>query len=182
MTGILPTSHGARGGRIARLALAVALLLVTGCARPADHGLTCARNLRAIGQCVETWAREHGGTPPARLTDALAACGMNEVPSCPLAGGDTYSAGYKVEGRGFLIRCSSDHAGPAGGKGANIVIDRGFPLYDSRVGVALSEDDYRERLRMAEPPAPTSSGVPAAASSASPAAARSALPTAVSPR
>lgn len=166
-----------------RLALALlvgCMMLGAGCGRKsgANDGQACASNLRSLGQCVETYAREHDGSPPARLTDALASTRMTAVPPCPSTGTDTYSDSYKVEGRAFTIRCSVNHAGSTGAAGATVTIDPGYPLYDSRVGVALTEADFSERLATAPSPATVPSSAPAALSSSHPAAAPSSMPAA----
>lgn len=166
-----------------RLRLALALLvgcalLGSGCGRKsgASDGQACASNLRALGQCVETYAREHGGAPPARLADALASTRMTAVPPCPSTGTDTYSDSYKIEGRAFTLRCSTHHAGSTGAQGTTVAIDPGFPLYDSRVGVVLTEADYRERLATGPSSAAAGLSSPAAISSSRPASAPLSMP------
>lgn len=68
----------------------------------------CLANLRHLGQQCERHA-ETAGRPPERLSSAVSA-----VPTCPAAGADTYSAGYRVEGSAMRISCSGPHgSGPA---------------------------------------------------------------------
>lgn len=103
----------------------VALLLLGGgavagvnvLAQQATDTLTrCDGNLYALDEALHAYAQDHEGEYPAFLAEISGTQYLKDIPKCPAAHADTYSAGYVVTeaGDGFTIMCSGDHHADAG--------------------------------------------------------------------
>ena len=153
----------------------------------------CSHNLAILQTTVELYRgdEEHGGGRlPSTLADLLRVGGTKSIPTCPAAGRDTYSAGYRVlaHGEGYRLSC-------AGNNHRNAGLKAGFPGLDSRFGPMVASDPtssgfsarlhleigeitqtgsryevaLRETLRADEPsPTPSAASSPAAGATASP--------------
>lgn len=67
---------------------------------------SCKGNLRNLRVALEMWAQDHGRHYPERLAEVKT---YMQVPTCPAAGRDTYSASYRVSGRGYTLFCKGHH-------------------------------------------------------------------------
>lgn len=93
-----------------------------------DAALTaCELNLRNLGTMVEMWAVDHNGRYPAALSEMKPKY-FSAVPTCPAAGGDSYSRGYSVfiNPNAFVIFCAGHH---------HPQLQANFPRYDSKNGL-----------------------------------------------
>lgn len=102
------------------LAAAFGLLLFMGLmtiepnrpARPATGGrANCQANLQVLDNAIEHFRDDHNGRPPSELGELIPQYLM-AVPSCPQAGFDTYSLGYKVNPKDdkhpYSLECHGD--------------------------------------------------------------------------
>lgn len=69
----------------------------------------CEQNLREIATALDLYAAANGGRYPPRLS-ALVPRYLKQIPTCPAAHRDTYSASYGVGDHPprFSIACKSD--------------------------------------------------------------------------
>lgn len=92
----------------------------------------CASNLRDIGTALGTFATDNGGRFPKTL-ESLQPKYLKNVPTCPVAGADTYSGGYASAASpdAYTVVCSGTNH-PAARLPAN------FPQYSSKTGLVRS--------------------------------------------
>ena len=75
----------------------------------------CKVNLRLLGDALDSYARDHQGQYPPKLSE-LEVSYVKEFPHCPQAGVDTYRDGYQPspDGRHFQLCCRGEHHRDAG--------------------------------------------------------------------
>lgn len=88
----------------------------------------CMNNVKRLSTVIENYKKNTGSYP--ENLDVLIPGHIQNLPTCPQAEMDTYSAGYLVspDGSFFILECNGlNHAGSG--------VKRDFPLYDSREGL-----------------------------------------------
>lgn len=70
----------------------------------------CKSNLKNIGTALEMYSTDHGGRFPTSLAQ-LTPNYLKVIPTCPNAGRDTYSAGYRssIDPDDYMVCCSGDN-------------------------------------------------------------------------
>jgi hypothetical protein len=93
----------------------------------------CKSNLKNIGTALEMWAIDNEGKFPESLGQ-LTPEYLREIPACPAAGLDTYSAAYTVTPRegndlnDYEVSCGGHHH-------ADVGLEEGYPRYNSEQGL-----------------------------------------------
>ena len=100
-------------------------------ARQAYDG--CASNLGALSSALEVYRDSGGGQYPASL-GALVPDYLKALPTCPSAGIDTYSAGYRRDGEsgGCSVACQGRNHQDMG-------VGPDLPAYTSDTGLEMPE-------------------------------------------
>lgn len=85
-------------------------------ARPAAGGrLTCPANIQILQNAIQHFRDDHQGRPPSELGELIPQYLM-AVPSCPQAGFDTYSVGYRLQPHDaqhpYTLECHGEHHQP----------------------------------------------------------------------
>ena len=80
-------------------------------ARAQGQLTACKSNEKNIATGLEMWASDHKGKYPKQLSDLVGGENggyLKQIPTCPAAEEDTYSASYKIsaDGKQFEIYCS----------------------------------------------------------------------------
>jgi len=90
----------------------------------------CAINLRHLMEAVEIYRAddEYAQSLPEKLSEMVGSNGFTAIPTCPAAGADTYSKGYKKRDGAYRIICTGTHHREAG-------LRDGHPVADSRWGL-----------------------------------------------
>ncbi len=123
----------ARQRRLALLPLAILLLslalilIVSGWRNRARSTVECAARLQALGLAMELYALNNEGTPAASL-EYLVPFYFEEIPVCPLEGGEAPRL-EQADSR-FTLVCRGRHAGLGG-------TPEGFPRYTMRSGAQV---------------------------------------------
>lgn len=83
-------------------------------ARAQGQLTACKANQKNIGTALEMWASDHRGKYPKQLSDLTTGERggyLRQIPTCPAAEEDTYSASYKrsADGKKFEICCSGEN-------------------------------------------------------------------------
>ena len=104
-------------------------------ARARGSTTSCKSNCKNIATALDMYATDNHGQYPRHLADLVPDNYFRQIPTCPAAGKDTYSASYQVsiEGKAFSFFCTgNNHAKSYAG------FDRpsdNFPQYNSRDGL-----------------------------------------------
>lgn len=134
---LLPTHREAPRLRVPRRDLGCLLACVVGAllllvilfpARTHCHGTftACKSNLKNLGTALEMYATDHRDYP-ARL-EALTPHILRAVPTCPLAGRDTYSARFVSTATAYTVLC-------AGENHSDVEAPPNYPQYTSGEGL-----------------------------------------------
>lgn len=78
--------------------------------RVADSGASCQDNVRSLGMAAKEFKAAHGGQAPEHIAE-LTPNFITEIPTCPVAGFDTYSESYHrdPETQNVEIFCKGNH-------------------------------------------------------------------------
>lgn len=89
----------------------------------------CKSNLKNIGTALEMYSTDYGGRYPDRM-QRLTPNYLRVIPTCPLAGSDTYSDSYSrsTEPDGYRYCC-------AGANHLGVDISADYPAYDAITGL-----------------------------------------------
>lgn len=98
-------------------------------AREAGQATACKSNLKNIGTALEMYSTDNGGRFPTSLSQ-LAPNYLKHIPTCPAAGNDTYSTGFKSLSNpdAYTVFCGGSHHTGAG-------FSAGYPQYTSTQGI-----------------------------------------------
>ena len=104
-------------------------------ARARGSMTSCKSNCKNTATALEMYATDNHGLYPRYLPDLVPGNYLKQIPTCPAAGNDTYSASYQVsiDGKAFSFVCTgNNHAKSyAGFKRPS----DNFPQYNSRDGL-----------------------------------------------
>jgi len=129
--------------------LLITFLLLWGSAfaGPDSHLIACKSNVKNIGTAVQQYAEKHGGNYPATLR-AVRGGYLKQVPKCPSAGKDTYSATYRTLStpEGYRVSCGGHHH-------ATVGYPKNQPAYNGVVGLEKVQinPDYAAGSRLEFP-------------------------------
>ena len=92
------------------LTILVAILL-PGFIRPSGQGhlTACKSNLKNLAIALEMYASDNKEAYPRKLSDVLPGKYLQQIPSCPACGEDTYSPSYQAKGTRFTLFCRGDN-------------------------------------------------------------------------
>lgn len=104
-------------------------------ARARGSNTSCKSNCKNLATALEMYATDNHGLYPRHLPDLVPGNYLKQVPTCPAAGKDSYSASYQVsvDGKAFSFACTgNNHAKSYAG--FNRLSDN-FPQYNSWDGL-----------------------------------------------
>jgi tRNA A-37 threonylcarbamoyl transferase component Bud32 len=100
----------------------------------------CSSNLKSLASALDLYSQDNRGLYPSSLSPVKASLSGGNIPTCPTAGRDTYSTGYRVsaDNKVFTVCCSGlNHRGTKyySQSGYVQVTFPDFPQYDSIKGL-----------------------------------------------
>ena len=106
--------------------------------RPVDGAFSCLSNCKYLATAIEMYSSDFH-QPPAHLSQLVDGRYLKLIPTCSVAGLDTYSQTYQPVGQEWTLNCGGAyHTGVHPDETGNVTLESNYPMVGSHYPASLN--------------------------------------------